>query len=166
MNKSDHEILEQRARELATPISETVSLAQFTEVISFRIGDESFAIETQFVREVLRAPEITFVPNSPSFLLGVSALRGTVLAVMDIGEFLHARNRQTKCPWLLVVGTDSPNFGMAVESVDDVSMFSNSAMLPPASESNQHGFIKAVTSDAITILDGEQLLSSTVLDVS
>src|SRR5436190_1689962 len=54
------------------------------QVVGFRIGDETFGVKIGSVREIVRVPEITSVPNAPDTIEGVINLRGKIIPVMDL----------------------------------------------------------------------------------
>lgn len=47
------------------------------QVVGFRIGRETFGLPIAIVREIVRVPEITSVPNAPDYIEGVINLRGS-----------------------------------------------------------------------------------------
>ena len=51
--------------------------------LSFRLGEELFAIHVMKIMEIMEVPKITHVPHAPDFLKGVINLRGSVLPVID-----------------------------------------------------------------------------------
>ncbi|MFA6286485.1 MAG: chemotaxis protein CheW [Opitutaceae bacterium] len=63
---------------MSTLINET---AQY---ITFKLGDELFAINVAQVREVLELPLITKVPTSPDYMRGVVNVRGKAIPVVDL----------------------------------------------------------------------------------
>ena len=63
---------------MSNPIQET---AQY---ITFKLGDELFAINVAQVREVLELPLITKVPTSPDYMRGVVNVRGKAIPVVDL----------------------------------------------------------------------------------
>ncbi|MBK1877474.1 chemotaxis protein CheW [Pelagicoccus mobilis] len=56
------------------------------QFITFRLGDELFAINVSQVREVLELSEITKVPTAPDFMKGVVNVRGTAIPVVDLRQ--------------------------------------------------------------------------------
>lgn len=52
------------------------------------IAGETFAIEIDKVREIIRVPQITWVPGAQSYVRGVINLRGRVVAVLDLAAML------------------------------------------------------------------------------
>ena len=59
-------------------------VGQTSLYLTFRLGDEVFALEISQVREVLDYPQITRVPRMPEFMRGVINLRGSVVPVVDL----------------------------------------------------------------------------------
>ena len=54
------------------------------QYLTFRLGEEVFALDITQVREVLDFPQITRVPRMPAFMRGVTNLRGAVVTVVDL----------------------------------------------------------------------------------
>jgi len=52
--------------------------------ITFKLGDELFAIDVVRVREVLDLSEITRVPTAPPYMRGVVNVRGSAVPVVDL----------------------------------------------------------------------------------
>jgi len=54
------------------------------QYITFKLGDELFAINVAQVREVLELPHITKVPTAPDYMRGVVNVRGKAIPVVDL----------------------------------------------------------------------------------
>lgn len=54
------------------------------QYLTFRLGEEIFALDVVQVREVLDMCPITKVPGTPDFMRGVINVRGSVVPVMDL----------------------------------------------------------------------------------
>lgn len=52
--------------------------------LTFKLGDELFALNVSQVREVLDLTTITKVPRAPEFMRGVINVRGSVVPVVDM----------------------------------------------------------------------------------
>jgi len=53
------------------------------QLVTFHLGNDEFGADIQHVKEIVRVPEITKVPNAPEYIEGVCNLRGQVLPVID-----------------------------------------------------------------------------------
>lgn len=54
------------------------------QYITFKLGDELFAIDVAQVREVLEVSQITKVPTAPAHMRGVVNVRGQATPVVDL----------------------------------------------------------------------------------
>jgi purine-binding chemotaxis protein CheW len=64
-----------------------MSVAGITETIqclTFKLGEEVFAVDVAKVREILDFTTVTKVPQTPDFMRGVINLRGSVVPVVDM----------------------------------------------------------------------------------
>lgn len=59
-------------------------LAQRSQFLTFKLGEEMFALDVAQVREILDVTPITKVPRSPEFMRGVINVRGSVVPVVDL----------------------------------------------------------------------------------
>jgi purine-binding chemotaxis protein CheW len=58
--------------------------SDISSYITFKLGDELFAIDVARVREVLDLSEITRVPTAPPYMRGVVNVRGSAVPVVDL----------------------------------------------------------------------------------
>ena len=61
-----------------------MTLRAISSYITFKLGDELFAIDVARVREVLDLSEITRVPTAPPYMRGVVNVRGSAVPVVDL----------------------------------------------------------------------------------
>ncbi len=57
--------------------------------VGYRIGNRRLASEFGEVREILSMPPVTPVPGSQPWMLGVANVRGTLLPIVDLKQFLE-----------------------------------------------------------------------------
>ncbi len=62
------------------------AITQAAQYITFRLGDELFAVNVSQVREVLDLTLITKVPTAPAFMRGVVNVRGSAIPVVDLRQ--------------------------------------------------------------------------------
>jgi purine-binding chemotaxis protein CheW len=91
------------------------------QVVGLRIGRETFGIPIGMVREIVRVPEITSVPNAPDYVEGVINLRGRIVPVVDLRkrfrEVIAAPNKKNR---IVVVELDGRPIGLIVNSASEV----------------------------------------------
>jgi len=91
------------------------------QVVGFRIGNETFGVRIGAVREIVRVPEITAVPNAPDTIEGVINLRGKIIPVMDLRKrFGQAAVQPDKRNRILVVELEKKLVGLIVNSASEV----------------------------------------------
>jgi purine-binding chemotaxis protein CheW len=61
------------------------------QYLTFKLADETFALDVAKVREILEQSNITKVPQTPDFMRGVINLRGSVVPVIDMRLKLSIR---------------------------------------------------------------------------
>ena len=91
------------------------------QVVGFRIGRETFGLPISIVREIVRVPEITSVPNAPDYIEGVINLRGRIIPVVDLrkrfGDKTFERDKKNR---IVVVELQSRAIGLIVNSASEV----------------------------------------------
>ncbi len=54
------------------------------QYLTFKLAEESYAVNVSSIKEVLNIPKITKVPRMPDFMSGIINLRGSVVPVLDL----------------------------------------------------------------------------------
>ena len=105
---------------------------QEQEMLAFLLGTEEYVVPVDQVQEVLKPREITPVPHTPDYLLGVCSLRGTVLPVVDLARRLgFAPGTRDDKSRIIVTGSDADDrIGLLVDRVRSVVRFPASAVRP------------------------------------
>ena len=102
------------------------------QVVGFRIGNETYGVRIGSVREIVRVPEITIVPNAPEAIEGVINLRGKIIPVMDLRKrFGNVSVQPDKKNRILVVELESRLLGLIVSSASEVLKIPPSEIEPP-----------------------------------
>ena len=134
------------------------------QVVGFRIGDETFGVRIGSVREIVRVPEITAVPNAPETIEGVINLRGKIIPVMDLRKrFGQAEVQRDKKNRILVVELDNKLVGLIVNSASEVLKIPPSEIESPGTvfADNESGYVTGVgklKGRLIILLDISKLL--------
>jgi purine-binding chemotaxis protein CheW len=104
--------------------------------ITFKMGDELFAIDVQHVREVIDLSPIARVPTAPAHLRGVVNVRGKAVPVVDLRRKFGlpdtAATVHTRILILeLSVDNESYVIGGLADSVHDVIELAAKDLAPP-----------------------------------
>ena len=160
------QILDRRARELAVPLESEADETEAIEILTFRMGDELYAVATKLVLELTRVTTLTQVPDCPPFVRGITNLRGDVLAIIDLCSLFAVPGTppvsgEDDQPWMLVLGDDRAEFGIVIDEAVEVRAINTSDIFPtPVSlPSVQRDLLRGVTEDAMLVLDGAALLA-------
>jgi purine-binding chemotaxis protein CheW len=101
------------------------------EHLTFRLGDEEYAVEIACVREILKAPAITEVPRAPEPILGVILVRGEVIPVHDPRRRLGLPPAPPpKGARVVICDAGEGPMGMLVDAVSQVVRLPPSAIEP------------------------------------
>lgn len=108
------------------------------QFITFKLGDESFAINVAQVREVLELTEITKVPTAPSYMRGVVNVRGAAIPVVDLRQkFGLPKTAETVNSRIIVLELTLEGelciLGGIADSVHEVIELDQSSINPPPS---------------------------------
>jgi two-component system chemotaxis response regulator CheV len=143
------------------------------EILLFSLGkdlrtgrEETFGINVFKVREVMRTPPITAAPDMPAAVKGMVSLRGILVPVVDLADFI---GMQTETPRDIMIVTEYNGHtqGFLVESVDTILRLDWARMrVPPEMlTANLGGLVTAVTElqdgRLVMMLDVERILSDT-----
>jgi purine-binding chemotaxis protein CheW len=104
------------------------------QIVGFRIGNETYGVRIGSVREIVRVPEITTVPNSQELIEGVINLRGKIIPVMDLRKrFGAAATQPDKKNRILVVELENKLLGLIVSAASEVLKIPPSDIEAPGS---------------------------------
>lgn len=135
------------------------------EILLFTLGTgEYFGINVFKVREVSQTPFITKTPNMPGGVLGVISLRGNIIPVLSLADFMMLDNVPEDTGQTMIVTEYSKHTqGFLVHEVDRIVRVDWEKIKPPQSMlAGAEGLITAITElpdgRLVSILDVEQIL--------
>ena len=97
------------------------ALGEVLELVGFVLAGERYGIESRFVREVARLTRFTPVPGTPAFVLGVTNLRGEILALFDLRHLLGiVTEGVTDLGRIVVLGEHRREFGLLADAASDI----------------------------------------------
>ena len=137
------------------------------EILLFSLGTrETFGINVFKVREVGRTPHITKTPNMPRGVEGLVSLRGNVIPVLALVDFLEHKDEPVERGKTMMVAEYSKRtLGFLVHEVDRIIRVDWEKVRAPESVlSSNQGLITAITEledgTLVSLLDVEQILSN------
>ncbi len=101
------------------------------QFISFKIGDEEYAIDIMAVREIRAWSETTPLPNQPDFVRGVLNLRGTIVPIYDLRRrFGLGVTEAGPTHVIVIVHVLDRTVGLLVDAVSDILTVSAAQIRP------------------------------------
>lgn len=98
----------------------------------FTIADQDYAIEINYVTEIIEMQPITIVPSLPSCMKGIINLRGAIIPLMDVRlRFGLEEQEHTDRTCIIVVDNDGVKVGMIVDAVQEVTDIPTTRRMPP-----------------------------------
>jgi len=162
-------ILETRARNLARIPQDGELAEQRIDIIEFNLAYERYGIESAFVREVFSITELTRVPCTPPFVLGVINVRGEIVSVIDLKKFFDLPEKGLgDLNKVIILQSDAMSFGILADQMIGmraVPLRGLQATLPTLTDLRKD-YLKGVIGDRVVVLDAAKLLSDPRLVVN
>ena len=91
------------------------------QLMTFRLHDETYAINVMQVQEVLKQSEITMVPGAPDYVHGIINLRGNIVTVVNTRMRFGLPSTQVKdSSHIIIIESGEHVIGLMVDSVAEV----------------------------------------------
>ncbi len=155
-------ILQARARELAREPEQGRDGIECIEIVEFLIARERYGIESSYVCEVCPLRELTPLPCTPPFVLGIMNVRGNIISVIDLRKFLDLPEKGlTDLTKVIVLQDETMEFGILADAI------LGSRRIPvrdlqqpiPALTGILGDCLKGVTEELLVVLDGGAILA-------
>jgi purine-binding chemotaxis protein CheW len=102
------------------------------EFLSFRLGNEDYAIDILQVREIRAHEPVTHIANAPAYLKGVINLRGAIVPIVDMRVKLALANAAYDATTVVIIlNIESRAVGVVVDAVSDVVALAKDEIRPP-----------------------------------
>ena len=91
------------------------------QVVVFFLGDQSFAINVDKTREILRWPGCRVIPNMSGAMIGITSVRGEVLPMIDLRIFLgiDSKTDMEQCK-VIIAEFNEVKLGFVVDAVERI----------------------------------------------
>lgn len=110
---------------------------QKEQYMTFKCSDEIYGISIKYVNEIIGLSQITKVPETQDYLIGLINLRGKIIPVIDVrirfGKEPLEYNDRT-C--VIVIDVKSTVIGLIVDAIDEVAAFAENEITPLPSVSD------------------------------
>jgi purine-binding chemotaxis protein CheW len=157
------QILRARARALAQPPPHTPATEAFLDVLEFRLAQERYAIETCYAREVYPLKDLTPLPGTPPFVLGIVNVRGRILPVLDLRRFFDLPGQGlSDLHRIILLEGNGLALGLLADAAVGVRSIPVDSLQPslPTLTGIRSEYLKGVTAEPLVVLDAVRLLAS------
>ena len=102
-----------------------------SEVLSFRLGGEEYAISILKVQEIRGYDAVTRIASAPEYMKGVINLRGIIVPIVDMRiKFNLGTPTYDQFTVVIILNINGHVVGMVVDSVSDVITLSSDQVKP------------------------------------
>jgi purine-binding chemotaxis protein CheW len=135
------------------------------QLVVFELANEHYGLDISAVEGIIKMQEITKMPKCPSFVEGVTNLRGTVVPVIDLRtRFGIPKKEHDKDTRIVNVYIDNTKIGMVVDGVSEVLRVPEEAIenTPPMVNTVNTAFIRGIAKlegRLVTLLDLSKVVS-------
>lgn len=106
--------------------SQMLDVEETVQVIVFNMGKERYGVDISQVKEIIKPPKITRIPNSPEFIEGVTNLRGQITTIINLRKRFNKETKETDNETrIIVIEYENVVIGMIVDSVNEVKYLSS-----------------------------------------
>lgn len=155
-------ILRARAKALARPSEHVPMSAPLLDVLEFRLAHERYALETRYVREVYPLNDLTPLPCTPPFVLGIVNVRGRILPVFDLKKLFDLPEPGvTDLHRIILIEGGSIELGLLADVVVGVRSIPADSVQPPLPTLTgiRSDYLKGVTAERLVVLDVARILA-------
>lgn len=90
------------------------------KVVTFRVGEEEYALEISNIESVVEMLPITKVPDAPHGVEGVINLRGEVMPVVDGRKKFSTSVAENDKAKIIIINLEGKKYGFIVDDVREV----------------------------------------------
>ena len=161
-NAEAERTLRARAHALARAPRPAPAAGTMLELLEFRLGSERYALETRHVQDVHPLRELTPLPCTPPFVLGIVNVRGRILPVLDLKKFFDLPERGlTDLHRVILVRGNGLELGLLADVIVGVRSVAADDLQPslPTLSGIRADYLKGVSVERLVVLDLDRILS-------
>src|SRR5882724_5694282 len=160
-NEADR-ILRTRARALARKPPRASAEGAMLELLEFRLASERYAVESRLVQEVHPLRDLTPLPCTPPFVLGIVNVRGRILPVLDLKKFFDLpEHGLTDLHRIILVQENDLEFGLLADVIVGVRSVAADSLQPslPTLTGIRAEYLKGIGEERLVVLEMERILA-------
>lgn len=139
----------------------TIKNLETQNYLVFKMGDETFAVETDIVREIIVRKECnTKIPEASTNTLGLITLRNEVLVAIDFREYFKIKGKNSHENRFIILHHNSQSVALLVDCVLEIKDFElrNFQSIPEKFKDRHITGVIEVGDTLISIVDKKEVL--------
>lgn len=110
-----------------------MAIVESNQLLTFILGNETYGIQINKVREILTYPIVTPIPDASNWVKGVINLRGEVVPIIDLRVRFHIDNDPVYTQRTIIIAVktqDNRMIGLVVDAVSDMENIDLERLFP------------------------------------
>ena len=160
--EEERRILKARAQALAQEPQTEAGAEATLEAVEFDLAEERYAFPLAQVREVSLLRELTPVPCTPPFVVGIINLRGEIRTVIDLKRFFDLPGAGiTELNKIILIESGGLQLGILTDAIRGVCRIPLDDLQPalPTLTDLRADYLRGITRERVAVLDAEKILS-------
>jgi purine-binding chemotaxis protein CheW len=132
------------------------------ELLEFRLASERYALEIRHVQDVHPLRDLTPLPCTPLFVLGIVNVRGRILPVLDLKKFFELPEQGlTDLHRIILVRGNDLELGLLADVIVGLRSVVADSLQPslPTLTGIRALYLKGVTDESLVVLDLDHILA-------
>lgn len=168
LKKTKEQILRERAKLLAQRSQIGIPSKETIRFLEFEVSYERYGLDVAHIQEVAVLKDYTHLPCVPKFVVGIMNLRGRIISILDLKQIFELSNKgltyQNK---VIVIRNESMTLGFLADDIIGLKTLPLNQLMPalPTVSGKRSEYLKGLSPDFISVLDGERILNDRTLVV-
>lgn len=132
------------------------------QYIGFQLNSNEYSIPILKVREIIKTPSITRMPQSPHYVEGITNIRGNVIPVINLKKLINLNGNGAKGENVIVISSGKIIFGVLVDRITGVINVEASVIEPAerfmSDKVEQIEGVAKLSDRMVVLLDSKKLL--------
>lgn len=161
-DKDKQNLLRQRAARLARREDANGQPGTVLDLVEFRLAQERYAVEAVHVREVYPLRQLTTVPCTPAFVLGIINIRGRIISVVDLKKFFDLPGQSLgDLNKAIVLRSAEMEMGILADRVAGTLRLATEQLEPalPTLTGIREDYLKGIGPGQLVVLDAARILA-------
>jgi purine-binding chemotaxis protein CheW len=161
-DKEKEKILKARTKTLAREVKEEKLDLEYMAVVEFMLANERYGIELNKISEVYPLKDLTPMPCTPPFVLGIFNVRGQIQTIIDVKKLFDLPDKRlTDLNRVIIVNARGMEAGILADVILGIRSVPLGEIQPtlPTLTDIRAEYMKGVTGDQLILLDVEKIFS-------